>query len=158
MHYLASKSRMTFLKIFTLIPYSQYEPVEDTANNPPLFGICPAGHYCPDEGTAEPLQCPDGFYQENTGQTECSDKCPEGYVCSGVKITFGQTDECPAGYYCPDEGTIWQTIEPCPKGTYRDANMNTPASSSDDCEVNNFNPSTLFCVIFGLHLQYEQKT
>ena len=113
---------------------SQYEPIDDISV-PPLFGICPVGHYCPEDGTAEPIQCPDGYYQDTTGQTECSDQCPEGYICSGVKISYNSTDECPAGYYCPNDGTTWNSIEPCPLGTYRDVGMNTPASNPDDCEV-----------------------
>ena len=112
---------------------TEYEPSEDI-NDPKNFGICPPGYICPVDGIAEPTGCEDGYYQSETGQIECTEYCPAGYLCSGAKSQYDNTDECPPGYYCENDGTTWKTLEPCRKGTYRSASLNSPADSEDDCE------------------------
>ena len=55
---------------------------------------CTVGHYCP-EGTAHPLPCEDGTYNEDESREEC--------------------DICPAGKYCVDGVTRLS----CPQGVLR---------------------------------------
>ena len=55
--------------------------------------ICPAGLYCPENGTVHGIPC------------EISESCPEGTV---------NPIPCPAGYYCPMPGIRL----PCPPGYY----------------------------------------
>ena len=40
---------------------------------------CWKGHFC-EQGSAIPVQCPNGTYQVNWGQSSCND-CPPGYFC-----------------------------------------------------------------------------
>ena len=124
----------------------EYEPSDDT-NDPMMYGICPAGYMCPDDGMAEPIGCPDGQYQGEVGQTECNDFCPAGYLCTGAKTTYDNNDECPPGYYCENDGTTQVTIKPCRKGTYRPGTLNSPADGEDDCEPC---PPGKFCPWGGL--------
>jgi len=56
--------------------------------------ICPEGTFCPN-GTATPLPCVAGTYNDVDGQEACFN--------------------CPAGYYCPAEATSYDTT-PCPPG------------------------------------------
>lgn len=55
---------------------------------------CPIATYCP-LGTASPISCPTGYYQESTAQGKCN-ICPKGYFCTG-----GTKYQCNAGYNCP---------------------------------------------------------
>jgi hypothetical protein len=72
-------------------------------------------------------------YHFTSGQIECIEPCPSGYLCTGPKPDRPNTaDECPIGMYCPDEETSWYTIEPCKKGTYRSS---TGADGEDDCDI-----------------------
>lgn len=44
---------------------------------------CPPGHYCPDDDTADPIQCPQGTYNTQTRRvlsSDCQD-CPAGWAC-----------------------------------------------------------------------------
>lgn len=65
------------------------------------YGVCPQGHYCP-TGTGDPIQCPPGTYNSNTGRwlsTHCA-TCTAGYYCSQPALT-NREGQCPVGYYCP---------------------------------------------------------
>ena len=78
-----------------------------------MYGICPAGHYCPLE-TSDPIPCTNGTFMNHTGASECYE-CPAGYYCDA---TYSKTSyrECPQGYYCPaGTGVDWI---PCPAGKY----------------------------------------
>lgn len=62
---------------------------------------CPVGYKCP-AGSDAPILCPNGEYQELTGQPTC-DQCPGGYYCDnsyGV-VNISSDILCPSGYYCP---------------------------------------------------------
>ncbi|CAM9393726.1 unnamed protein product, partial [Sphacelaria rigidula] len=76
------------------------------------YGVCPAGHYCP-QGTSDPVTCDPGTYMNNTGAAECF-PCPEGYYCDGSSPK--EFVECPAGHYCPERTDA--SIPNCPSGTY----------------------------------------
>ncbi|CAG5113760.1 Oidioi.mRNA.OKI2018_I69.chr2.g7850.t1.cds [Oikopleura dioica] len=121
------------------------EPDDDT-NVPALFGECPPGFKCPEDGTAEPEGCPDGYYQSNAAQSECQDQCPAGYLCRGVLTDYTDADDsCPLGQFCEVDGSTPYDVNPCPPGTYRIAEG--PADSEDECEVC---PPGKFCPFFGL--------
>ena len=84
--------------------------------------ICLPGYRCP-EGSARPIACEAGFYQDSFGQGNCK-TCPEGYYCDGnaLNITtceFGVSKPlpCPQGRYCP-LGTEYADQYLCPPGTY----------------------------------------
>lgn len=103
-----------------------YCPQGQQVNNP---FICTVGHYCP-EKSANPILCPSGYYQDQTGQWTCK-LCPAGYYCdnsSGV-IVINDDIKCPRGYYCPP-GTRHSQQWPCPLGTF--GNL-TGFNSSMDC-------------------------
>jgi hypothetical protein len=101
--------------------------------------ICPHGAYCP-TGTGDPILCSAGYFSahegntnvnqchpctpgyfcENTGLSQVTAHCAEGYYCSGnasisAPIDGVTGDICPRGYYCPlgSEEPI-----PCPPGTF----------------------------------------
>ncbi|CBY12491.1 unnamed protein product [Oikopleura dioica] len=119
---------------------------DDDSNNPPLFGECPPGFKCPLDGTAEPVGCPDGFYQSNAAQSECQDQCPAGYLCRGVLTDYTDADDsCPPGQYCEVDGSTPDDVNPCPPGTYR--NAIEPADSDDECEIC---PPGKYCPFYGL--------
>ena len=46
-------------------------------------------HYCPENGTAEPVPCKDGTYQLKPGKETCID-CPSGHACVGGTKAFCQ--------------------------------------------------------------------
>jgi len=76
--------------------------------------ICPVGTYCP-EGSAHPIGCSPGTYQNLTGQSACL-PCPAGFFCLGNDTMPGI---CPPGKYCPEGTTGAQ--KNCPSGTYSNA-------------------------------------
>ncbi|CAN0384375.1 unnamed protein product, partial [Ectocarpus sp. 12 AP-2014] len=88
--------------------------------------LCPVGTYC-GNGTATPLPCLAGTYNDLEGQEECF-ACPAGYYCEANATAYDSTP-CPAGYYCP-EGTTFATEHPCPPGTYANTTM---TSSEENC-------------------------
>ena len=61
------------------------------------YGLCPAGYYCP-KGTAKPLKCAPGTYNNITGQASCF-ICPAGFFCWGHE----KYTDCPKGYFCPEK-------------------------------------------------------
>ncbi|CAM9294549.1 unnamed protein product, partial [Choristocarpus tenellus] len=100
--------------------------------------ICPVGHYC-QAGSAFPLDCPAGTYQNDTMQHICQD-CPARSYCENGTVTPLQ---CPEGYYCP-QGTEFGTQHPCPNGTYSNK---TGLAESTECQLC---PSGWFCGSMGL--------
>ena len=67
----------------------------DQSHQPACFS-CPAGYYCPSEGTIDPLKCPDKQVS-GIGQSLCT-KCPAGHLCrNGIDIGY-----CETGGYCVD--------------------------------------------------------
>ena len=91
-------------------------------------GLCPAGNYCP-PGSALPLGCPEGTYQDQVGQSQCK-VCPAGYYCSASFTTFSDSP-CPFGYYCPN-GTRYKFEYPCPPGTFNNMSLSQDRS---DCHL-----------------------
>ena len=99
---------------------------------------CPAGSYCPGNGTR--LVCPDKTYSRAGAQecVLCSDAYPyvdanhtkcvkcdgdleyvvDNFVCMkcsrGSYMTNGECKTCPAGTYCPGDGTK----NDCPRGSF----------------------------------------
>jgi hypothetical protein len=72
-------------------------------------GRCTPGHYCP-KGALAPIPCPEGTYNPNPGQAECTN-CPKGQYCSGIGLTK-ITKLCSETYYC-DEGSSSPTPYKC---------------------------------------------
>ena len=82
---------------------------------------CPAGYYCPVDGTFQPQQCNLGNYS-SPGASVCS-VCKAGHYCMSNTTTYIEMSTkyiCPAGQHCP-EGLTHQpvsAINPCWKGNY----------------------------------------
>ena len=93
-----------------------YCPPGQTQAAPNEF-VCPVGHFCLQQ-SSEPVRCPSGYYQNETGQSSCR-KCTSGYYCDNSlePIEFYGEFICPPGYYC-EEGTEYATQHPCPVGTF----------------------------------------
>ncbi|WAR28188.1 hypothetical protein MAR_013892, partial [Mya arenaria] len=92
---------------------SQYLVLSTTGVQTGIGGICQQGHYCP-EGTVNPLPCPQGNYNNMTGQGDCN-PCPAGYYCTEGDSLWGYS-LCLEGFYCP-EGT-GRNRSWCPEGTF----------------------------------------
>ena len=99
--------------------------------------ICPTGHYCP-SGCREPIKCPHGNYNPNTGRWLLSHclNCTQGYECPrpGLSST-PSANLCPVGYYCPLNTTQGEHL-PCPKGHKCPTGTHTPVLCTDST----FNP------------------
>lgn len=93
-----------------------YCPAGQNVPNPNSFR-CPVGRYCP-PGSVEPLTCPQGTFQDETGASACKN-CTPGYYCRDETPsdlnTFPIPRDCPAGFYCPP-GTTQPNQFPCPPG------------------------------------------
>ncbi len=89
--------------------------------------ICPKGYYCP-AGTAAPVPCPPGTYNDITGKSVLGDckSCPSGKFCDDIAMIAAPTttaNDCASGYQCisaaktkyPVDGT---TGKLCPLGNY----------------------------------------
>nr|XP_002738967.1 PREDICTED: uncharacterized protein LOC100369241 [Saccoglossus kowalevskii] len=90
--------------------------------------LCPPGHYCP-IGSWEPLLCPNGTFQPQSGQSECGE-CPAGFFCDPTNGTAAVP--CPQGYYCPP-GTAIGEAKPCPAGSYGDGTYLWNVDNCTDC-------------------------
>lgn len=91
---------------------------------------CPVRHYCP-SGTKNPVPCPVGTYNFETGlkaASECS-VCEPGYYC--LEGSYNATTKCDRGFYCP-AGSSGPQERPCPAGRYADF---YGAVAADTCEV-----------------------
>ena len=98
---------------------------------------CMEGHYCL-EGTISPtpcppgtinpsvgadslsncLPCPPGKFCEDSGATEYTGICDEGYYCpEDAEVDNSRPLEyiCSPGYFCPNDTA---TPQPCPPGNY----------------------------------------
>ena len=79
---------------------SGYYCPDGQVTSTPGASPCPVGHYCP-VGSASPTICLSGYYQGQVMQDECLD-CPEGYYCDNsiepISDYSGYT--CPEGIYC----------------------------------------------------------
>ena len=111
-------------------------------DDPAVGGPCPVGKYCP-SGTAYPLGCPSGSYNNLTGQANCT-SCPSGYYCPDNTTAYSDFP-CPFGMYCPD-GTEYFNQYPCPKGYYRNLTLGNGLEDCFPC------PGGYFCGSEGLEL------
>ena len=92
-----------------------YCPVNSTLNQDESQK-CEVGKYCP-AGTKQMISCPEGEYQDLTGQSECK-SCSPGNICpftNDGKTT--QEISCPVGYMCPRKSM--KAADPCLPGTYQ---------------------------------------
>ena len=100
-------------------------------------GPCPAGYYCPDEGTKMPLPCDENTYLDknvrrgvfrNRGaesKDECT-PCKAGYWC---RPGVADPEPCPVGFYCPEDEFAPLS---CPETSFR----NEPLGETvDDCKT-----------------------
>lgn len=119
--------------------------------------VCITGHSCP-EGSALPIPCASGHYQDLMAQATCL-PCPLGHYCVEGSVTptpcppgalrnetngaiESDCDLCTGGYYCP--------IRNCqPEQNSSIANMTLfnsgPANSSDVFDVNTICPTACTC-------------
>lgn len=110
------------------------------------LSVCPRGHYCP-AGSALPMECVAGTYQNDTGASIC-DICPDRYYC---EFAADNVTICSTGSFCP-EGTEFGTQFPCPNGTY--SNQTGLASASEcplcppgRCILSEYNAFCNTCVV-----------
>lgn len=103
------------------------------ANSSVVCAACPAGSYCPSEGTVSPAPCPSGHatdgggafsssackacspgtYSPSAGSASCLD-CPFGTFCNSSGTV--QPSQCRRGFFCPNSKTL--TPVPCDLGYY----------------------------------------
>ena len=106
---------------------------------------CPAGSYCPLEGTTRPLPCPKGHYclSSSTTATPCAGgtynpligssasgaclSCPQGNYCPQSSY---EPIACPPGYYCAASSAIYSATFKCAAGTY---SSTAPIATQADC-------------------------
>lgn len=93
-------------------------------------GVCPPGKYCP-IGTVQPLGCPPGSYQDESGKTYCK-PCPPGYYCYQNTTTYIPY-RCPQGHYCPLNTTHPFQFK-CWPGTYNPYTLQTNSSACLPCD------------------------
>ena len=82
---------------------------------------CPAGYYCPYNGSAIIIPCTNGTYCPNG--TIKPQFCEAGFYCPGAQTKI----PCPSGFYCP-----YATANriPCPTGHYCPGNDNCTLSDA----------------------------
>ena len=99
-------------------------------------GPCPPGHYCPDQGTLQPLPCPlnkylnanrfidplNTFIGGATDESQCAG-CPAGKWC---QPGIAEPIDCPVGFYCEANSQP----KPCPASTFRNE---VGARNEGDC-------------------------
>ena len=86
-------------------------------------GVCPAGSYCPDEATTEPLSCSAGSYCPPG--TAVPLPCPGGAYSNSTSLAEeAQCTQCPAGSSCLP-GSL--APSPCHPGTIAAARSTTCA-------------------------------
>ena len=113
-------------------------------NNPAPSGLCDAGYYCTGSaisptqhltpegyytppGSSQPVPCPPGTFNSQTGQGACT-SCVEGFYClnqSTIVLTV-----CPRGSYC-EEGTA--VPRKCPVGTFSNKLQNRNVTDCNPC-------------------------
>ena len=92
--------------------------------------ICPESHYCP-SGTADPIPCPLGYYQNQQGSVSCN-LCEAGYFCLKEENGIIDKQTCLPKFYCP-EGSALPTK--CPPGTYVIPGEDTGLQKKEDCRA-----------------------
>lgn len=78
--------------------------------------LCTPGHFCK-EGTAQPVRCENGTFQNEQGKSSCK-TCPDGHYCDATNAAVVNATLCPKGYYCPS-GTGNYRDFPCPERKYK---------------------------------------
>lgn len=122
---------------------------------------CTLGAYCP-EGMAQPIMCERGTFQDQTGQSECTN-CTGRFYCDPFEFAVGSNDtgiiiplSCPQGYYCP-EGTGAKNSFPCLPGTYGGGTELIDARKCRTLNKNYVFITVLWNTVHGL-LSLESKT
>jgi hypothetical protein len=102
---------------------------------------CPVGTY--EEGESCHF-CPDGYYNDQIGQTECTKKCPAGRFYSDATrkantALWGQVEctNCAVGEYQNEEGK--NTCKGCSAGQYQDT---TGKTSCKGCSAGQYQGQT----------------
>ncbi|OAF72051.1 hypothetical protein A3Q56_00182 [Intoshia linei] len=121
------------------------------------IGLCPSGYYCPTktitftlkctkghkcvEGSAAPVPCESGTYQNKLGSSKCED-CPPGYFCDATlnPVIDPYLSKCPKGYYCPLKTTSNKKY-PCLIGTYNDNEIAASVNQCKQCPIGYYCPS-----------------
>lgn len=104
--------------------------------------VCPIGYHCP-LGSALPVPCPSGYYQNEEGQSTCKN-CPQGYYCT-VNSTEFSDKPCPTGHYCP-QNTKRGFEYPCPEGTFNTLEKQIDITACKNCTKGNY------CMGIGLSI------
>ncbi|XP_053362892.1 sushi, von Willebrand factor type A, EGF and pentraxin domain-containing protein 1-like [Clarias gariepinus] len=111
-------------------PVGSYNPKEG-ADSLSSCLLCPAGHFCPFFGLAEPAGlCISGYWCREGSHSASPSAGPSGSLC-------------PVGHYCPN-GTI--SPMPCPLGTLSNS---TGLRSEDECQPC---PRGFYCATTALSL------
>ncbi len=97
-------------------------------------GICPPGKYCP-PGSGQPIGCPPGSYQDETGKTYCK-SCPVGYYCYENTTHFSPYI-CPKGHFCTINTTMPYQHK-CWPGTYNPFTRQTNSSACLVCDAGKY--------------------
>ena len=100
--------------------------------------VCPKGHFCP-EGASMPMPCAEGTYSDEIGLSraaQCTQTDPGFYAIAG---STRQT-ECAVGTAQPDAGK--GSCNKCEAGTFQD---NEGQSSCRICSVGSFSANILSC-------------
>ena len=147
------------------IDYTSVADVCSSNATEPCGGVCPPGHYCPQDSTQDPRQlkvtkCPSyrsftsavmkldptnskRYLIDNTNpgarqEDECS-ICPPGFLCiPGLTIPT----PCPKGYYCPN-GNFKTCYEPDdPDTTCDETDGSCPQVTPVPCPINTYNNQT----------------
>lgn len=105
---------------------SAKSPIPDPVNQ--TYGSeCPTGYYCP-LGSAAPIACQEGKYQDEKRQSVCKN-CPEGFYCP---LNTSNPISCPAGYWClANQKEPFKN--PCPIGTFNNLTERRTAASCIAC-------------------------
>ena len=120
------------------VPDVKHNTCACAANNQPTGGVCPSGHYCPDNGTTAPTVCDGGSFCASVQLLAVTGSCSAGYMCIGGAATPTPNDNttgktCPFGHHCK-EGAVSAT--PCFPGTFSgpSAAQCTPCTAGSYCD------------------------
>eukprot|EP00163_Fabomonas_tropica_P011852 TRINITY_DN227_c0_g2_i1.p1 TRINITY_DN227_c0_g2~~TRINITY_DN227_c0_g2_i1.p1 ORF type:complete len:7500 (+),score=2428.07 TRINITY_DN227_c0_g2_i1:177-22676(+) len=122
---------------------AQVSAMAGPGSNQSQGDICPTGHYCPG-GTAVPLGCAPGTYQDSQGNHTCFD-CPAGSACV-ANTTIPTT--CPPGFYCP-LNTVAPNAQACPQGTYNPVPGASNITACLDCTAGYYCNNTGLSAVVG---------
>lgn len=113
-------------------------PLAATCTGDCVGDICPTGFKCP-TGSSDPINCEDGEYQDQTGQSTCI-TCEPGFYCeidTATQSNGSVKKNCPTGNYCEGATKPW-TIIKCPIGTYRDTENGQTVADCADCDAGKY--------------------